>query len=133
VTSIIPGRGELAGAGILGRILRSHLEVAAVIQVAHQTGQCDKEQRMAPMITLRALFDRLRSLPIPRSAVLSGRGGGRGIAAVGLLIMTFAGFAVGFRLDGGIADGLIAFALIIAFGFAFEWRSSRPGLWRANG
>ena len=30
-------------------------------------------------------------------------------------------FAVGFRLHGSVVDGLAAFGLVVAFGFAFEW------------
>lgn len=66
--------------------------------------------------------DRLRSLPIPRSAVLAAR------ALADTAILTWASafttaiaFAVGFRLHGSALDGLAAFALVIAFGFAFEW------------
>jgi ABC-2 type transport system permease protein len=66
--------------------------------------------------------DRLRSLPIPRAAVLIGRS----LADAALMVWSLAvaailGFAVGFRLTGSIADGLAAFGLCVVFGFAFEW------------
>jgi ABC-2 type transport system permease protein len=81
----------------------------------------------------QGLFDRLRSLPIPRSAVLSGRAVADVATQVwGLVVMTIASFLVGFRLHGGIADGLIAFALIIVFSFAFEWLFIATGLYAGN-
>lgn len=66
--------------------------------------------------------DRLRSLPIPRSAVLIGRS----LADTALLIWALAvgailGFAVGFRLTGTVPGALAALGLCAAFGFAFEW------------
>lgn len=79
------------------------------------------------------LHDRLRSLPIPRSAVLAGRAlADTATLAWGLVIMTILGFAIGFRLHDGIANGLLAFALVLAFGFAFEWVSISVGLYASN-
>jgi ABC-2 type transport system permease protein len=66
--------------------------------------------------------DRLRSLPIPRAAVLIGRS----LADTALVVWALAvaaalGFAVGFRLTGSVSGALAAFGLCVAFGFAFEW------------
>jgi ABC transporter DrrB family efflux protein len=66
--------------------------------------------------------DRLRSLPIPRAAVLIGRS----LADAALLVWALAvaavlGFAVGFRLTGSVSGALAAFGLCVVFGFAFEW------------
>jgi ABC-2 type transport system permease protein len=81
----------------------------------------------------QGLFDRLRSLPIPRTAVLSGRAVADTATLVwGLLVMTIVSFLVGFRLHGGVADGLIAFGLIIVFSFAFEWVFITAGLFASN-
>ena len=73
--------------------------------------------------------DRLRSLPIPRSSVLAARA----IADTAILTLASAvtvaiAFAVGFRLHGSAPDGLAAFALVIVFGFAFEWLFIAMGL-----
>src|SRR5216683_895346 len=58
----------------------------------------------------QGFFDRLRSLPIPRAAVLTGRAlADTGSQIWGLTIMTIIGFAVGFRLSGSIAAGIFAF------------------------
>src|SRR6266511_2027118 len=58
----------------------------------------------------QGLFDRLRSLPIPRSAVLSGRAvADTAMLLWGLVIMTIVSFLIGFRLHGGfMTTGLYA-------------------------
>lgn len=70
----------------------------------------------------RGFVDRLRSLPIARSSIV----GGRVLADEAMLVwnlgLTVAvGFAVGFRLHGGVARGLAAFGLCLLFGFVFTW------------
>jgi ABC-2 type transport system permease protein len=81
----------------------------------------------------QGLFDRLRSLPIPRSAVLSGRAVADVATQVwALVVMTGVSFLLGFRLHGGTVDGMIAFALIIVFSFAFEWLFIAAGLHAGN-
>ncbi|MGZ4590386.1 MAG: ABC transporter permease, partial [Actinomycetes bacterium] len=70
----------------------------------------------------QGFIDRLRSLPIPRSAILSGRAlADTAVLVWGLVITTAIGFAVGFRIHGSVPDALAAFGLIVVFGFAFEW------------
>jgi ABC transporter DrrB family efflux protein len=70
----------------------------------------------------QGFVDRLRSLPIPRSAVLSGRAlADTAVLVWGLAITTAIGFAVGFRIHGSMPNALEALALCVAFGFAFEW------------
>jgi ABC transporter DrrB family efflux protein len=66
--------------------------------------------------------DRLRSLPIPRAAVLIGRSLADSALMVWALgIAVILGFAVGFRVTGSLAGALAAFGLCVVFGFAFEW------------
>ena len=70
----------------------------------------------------QGFIDRLRSLPIPRSSVLTGRV----LADMGMLLWSTAitsaiGFAVGFRLHGSVPAALGAFGLCMVFGFAFDW------------
>jgi ABC transporter DrrB family efflux protein len=68
------------------------------------------------------LVARLRSLPIPRSAVLLGRAlADTGIQAWGLAVTIAIGFLVGFRLHDSWAAAAAAVALVILFGFVFEW------------
>jgi ABC-2 type transport system permease protein len=70
----------------------------------------------------QGFVDRLRSLPIPRSAFLTGRAlSDTAWLTWGLAITTAIGFAVGFRIHGSVADALAAFGLCVAFGFAFIW------------
>ncbi len=78
-------------------------------------------------------FDRLRSLPIPRSAAMSGRSlADTGLLMWGLAVTTTIGFAVGFRLHGGVPSALAAFGLCVLFGFAFEWLFITMGLVAGN-
>jgi ABC-2 type transport system permease protein len=79
------------------------------------------------------LFDRLRSLPIPRSSVLSGRAlADTAMQVWGLVVMAIVSFLVGFRLQAGFLDGLIAAGLIVVFIFAFEWIFITMGLYAGN-
>jgi ABC-type multidrug transport system permease subunit len=41
-------------------------------------------------------------------------------------------FAIGFRLHSSIAEALLAFALMVLFGFAFEWVFVTLGLYAGN-
>ena len=81
----------------------------------------------------QGLVDRLRSLPIPRSAVLAGRAlSDSAVLVWGLLITAAIGFAVGFRIHGSAVDALAALGLLIVFGFAFEWLFITLGLFAGN-
>ena len=81
----------------------------------------------------QGFFDRLRSLPIPRSSVLAGRAVADTATQVwGTLIMTVVGFLIGFRLGGSIGAGLFAFALLILYSFVFEWIFITLGLYAGN-
>jgi len=81
----------------------------------------------------QGFFDRLRSLPIPRAAVLTGRAlADTGSQIWGLTIMTVIGFAIGFRLGGSVLNGIFAFALIVLFSFAFEWVFITLGMYAGN-
>jgi len=78
-------------------------------------------------------IDRLRSLPIPRSSVLIARAiADTAILALASVVTVAIAYAVGFRLHGSAIDGLAAFALVVAFGFAFEWVFITLGLLAGN-
>jgi len=67
-------------------------------------------------------IDRLRSLPIRLISVVTGRvGADTTLVTWGVLVMTVVGFLVGFRLRGGVGDGVAGFGLTVLFGFAFVW------------
>jgi ABC-2 type transport system permease protein len=68
------------------------------------------------------LIARLRSLPIPRSAVLIGRALADTATQVwGLIITVGIGFLVGFRLHDSWGAALAAAGLVILFAVVFEW------------
>src|ERR1700729_3020783 len=75
------------------------------------------------------LFDRLRSLPIRLLSIVSGRvGADTALVAWGVVVMTAAGFAVGFRVSGTTAGALAGLGLTILYGFAFVWLFIALGL-----
>ncbi|HET6951458.1 MAG TPA: ABC transporter permease [Acidimicrobiales bacterium] len=77
--------------------------------------------------------DRLRSMPVSRAALLTGRVVAEaGLLALGLAVTVGIGFAVGFRLHGGVAAALGAFALCAVFGLAFMWMFVWIGLVAGN-
>jgi ABC transporter DrrB family efflux protein len=81
----------------------------------------------------QGFVDRLRSLPIPRSAVLAARAlADTAIFAWSTAFTAAIAFAVGFRLHGSAVDGIAAFGLVMAFGFAFEWLFITLGLFAGN-
>jgi ABC-2 type transport system permease protein len=68
------------------------------------------------------VYDRLRSLPIPRVAAMAGRSLADTILNSGALAFTVGlGFAVGFRTDADAGAVLEALAVIVAAIFAFSW------------
>ena len=79
------------------------------------------------------LFDRLRSLPIPRSAVLLGRSiADTALIAWGLFVTIAVGFLTGFRFHGSAADAVLGVVLCLIFGFAFSWPFICMGLSAGN-
>jgi ABC transporter DrrB family efflux protein len=68
------------------------------------------------------LIDRSRSLPIGRSAVISGRVLATIVRSVFTLVLVVAvGMLVGFRPEGGAANWAVALGLLLVFGFALSW------------
>jgi ABC transporter DrrB family efflux protein len=70
----------------------------------------------------RGVIDRFRSMPMARSAVLSGRTAAdlvRNVLIVFLMIVV--GYAVGFRFHGGVAGAVASVAIVAAFGLALSW------------
>jgi ABC-2 type transport system permease protein len=81
----------------------------------------------------QGFFDRLRSLPIPRTSVLAGRSlADTALVAWGTLITTAIGFAIGFRVESDWPSALAALALIVVFGFAFTWLFMVIGLFAGS-
>ena len=75
------------------------------------------------------LMDRLRSLPIPRSAVLIGRSiADTALVAWSTFITLAVGALTGFRLGGSVGEAALAVVLCLVYGFAFTWPFIYMGL-----
>jgi ABC transporter DrrB family efflux protein len=79
------------------------------------------------------VYDRLRSLPIPRTAVVVGRSvADFTLIAWGMLITGALGFALGFRTHNGIGKVILGFVLMLIAGYAFTWVFITIGLVAGN-
>jgi ABC transporter DrrB family efflux protein len=77
----------------------------------------------------RGVIDRFRSLPIARSAVISGRILADGARIVwSILIITGFGVLLGFRFGGGVAGAFGALAVVTAFGITMCWPMAFIGI-----
>jgi ABC-2 type transport system permease protein/oleandomycin transport system permease protein len=81
----------------------------------------------------KGLIERFRSLPMARSAVLSGRTLADLVRNVFVVIlMCLVGFAVGFRVQTNALGLLAGLALIVLFGYALAWIFAVVGLSAPN-
>jgi ABC-2 type transport system permease protein len=79
------------------------------------------------------VYDRLRSLPIPRAAVMVGRSlADTALISWSMAVTTALGFAVGFRTHADAAQVVAAFALIAVATWAFTWVFITVGLAASN-
>jgi len=79
------------------------------------------------------VYDRLRSLPIPRSAVMTGRSvADITLVGWGMLVTAVLGFAIGFRPAGSIGAIAFAFVFMLVTGYAFTWVFITIGLVAGN-
>ncbi|PVG81408.1 ABC transporter permease [Nocardioides gansuensis] len=70
----------------------------------------------------KGIVDRLRSLPIHPAAVLVGRSVSSLMhSSIGVLIMSLTGLIVGWRIRDGFADAVLAYVLLLSWGFAMIW------------
>ncbi len=70
----------------------------------------------------KGIIDRFRSLPINRSSVLIGRSiAGLLHSSIGIAVMAVTGLLIGWRIRGNVGEAILAFALIVVFGFAMIW------------
>jgi ABC transporter DrrB family efflux protein len=77
----------------------------------------------------KGVIDRLRSMPMARSAVLAGRlAADTGRMLVTILIVTGVGYAVGFRFDQGVLPAILMIVLATVFGLAICCVSAYTGL-----
>jgi ABC transporter DrrB family efflux protein len=74
----------------------------------------------------KGIVDRMRSLPISRSSVLIGRSISSLMhSSLGIVVMAVTGLIIGWRIHNGVADAVLAFALLLVFGFSMIWL----GIW----
>jgi ABC-2 type transport system permease protein len=70
----------------------------------------------------KGIIDRFRALPISRSSVLIGRSIASVIhSSLGVVVMAVTGLAIGWRIRNSIGEAVMAFALLLLFGFAIIW------------
>jgi len=75
------------------------------------------------------VIDRFRSLPIARSAVLSGRTLADLLRSTFVaLLMLFVGYLLGFRIGTDLGSALLGLALALLFGFSMSWLAASIGL-----
>ena len=77
----------------------------------------------------KGLMDRFRSLPMSRSAVVTGRTfADISTNVIQLVVMLVVGLLVGFDFKTGAADVAIGIALLLLIGYAFSWVFAFIGL-----
>ncbi|HSW41113.1 MAG TPA: ABC transporter permease [Patescibacteria group bacterium] len=77
----------------------------------------------------KGIIDRFRSLPMARSAVLSGRTLSDVVYNGGILIVLMvSGFAVGWTVNTGVAELLAGYGLLLLVAFAMAWLGVWLGL-----
>jgi len=70
----------------------------------------------------KGIIDRFRSLPISRSSVLIGRSIASVIhSSLGVVVMALTGLAIGWRIRNSAAEAVLAFGLLLLFGFGMVW------------
>ena len=107
VTGTAEGYREWLMAGIMGQTIAFSSFIVAV----GLTADIDK-----------GIVDRMRSLPINPAAVLVGRSISSLLhSSIGIVIMSLTGLLVGWRIRDGILEALLAYALLLLWGFAMIW------------
>jgi ABC transporter DrrB family efflux protein len=77
----------------------------------------------------KGLIDRFRSLPMTRSAVITGRTlADVGANVVQLVVLFGVGLAVGFSFSTSVPEVIAGFALLLFIGYAFSWVFAFIGL-----
>jgi ABC transporter DrrB family efflux protein len=70
----------------------------------------------------KGIVDRFRSLPISRAATLVGRSLSSLVhSSIGVVVMSVTGLAVGWRIHGSVPAAVLAYGLLLLFGFAMIW------------
>ena len=78
----------------------------------------------------KGMVDRLRSLPMSQSAVITGRTLTDVLrGALAIAVMTVVGIVIGFRPEGSPLAWLAAAGLLLLFGFMLSWVGVAVGAW----
>ncbi len=101
------GYREWLMAGIMGQTIA----FASFIVAVGLTADIDK-----------GIVDRMRSLPINPAAVLVGRSISSLMhSSIGILVMSVTGLFVGWRIRDGLPNAVLAYLLLLMWGFAMIW------------
>jgi ABC transporter DrrB family efflux protein len=96
---------------LLGGIMGQTITFSSFIVALGLTADLDK-----------GIVDRMRSLPINSAAVLVGRSISSLLhSSIGLLVMSLTGLLIGWRIRGSFLDAVLAYALLLLWGFAMIW------------
>lgn len=100
---------------LLGGIMGQTVAFASFIVAVGLTADIDK-----------GIVDRMRSLPINSAAVLVGRSLSSLLhSSIGIVVMSVTGLFIGWRIRGSVLDALLAYLLLLLWGFAMIW----IGIW----
>ena len=96
---------------LLAGIMAQTIAFAAFVVAVGLTADIDK-----------GIVDRMRSLPINPAAVLVGRSISSLMhSSIGIVVMSLTGLLIGWRIRNGFADAVLAYLLLLMWGFAMIW------------
>jgi ABC transporter DrrB family efflux protein len=96
---------------LMGGIMGQTIAFASFIVAVGLTADIDK-----------GIVDRMRSLPINPAAVLVGRSISSLMhSSIGILVMSVTGLFVGWRIRDGLPNAVLAYLLLLMWGFAMIW------------
>lgn len=96
---------------LMGGIMGQTIAFASFIVAVGLTADIDK-----------GIVDRMRSLPINPAAVLVGRSISSLMhSSIGIVVMSLTGLIVGWRIRDGVLQALLAYGLLLLWGFAMIW------------
>ncbi|KQY64363.1 MULTISPECIES: ABC transporter permease [unclassified Nocardioides] len=96
---------------LLGGIMGQTIAFASFVVAVGLTADIEK-----------GIVDRMRSLPINPAAVLVGRSISSLLhSSIGIIVMSLTGLVIGWRIRGSVFDAVLAYVLLLMWGFAMIW------------